>query len=116
LNHEGAVPHPILSSHLAAITICWSIDAVLLKPIAPTRHSSAVTQILNRYLIEDATLVPIFEGADDACLGCRQLLRANHQEKQSGNAESRGVNQRRYLVIAKGEAEKPGRVVQMQLK
>jgi len=26
------------------------------------------------------------------------------------------VNQRRYLVIAKGEAEKPGRVVQMQLK
>jgi hypothetical protein len=72
--------------------------------------------ILNRYLIEDATLVPIFEGADDACLGCRQLLRANHQEKQSGNAESRGVNQRRYLVIAKGEAEKPGRLVQMQLK
>jgi hypothetical protein len=44
LNHEGAVPHPVLSSHLAAITICWSIDAVLLKPIAPTRHSSAVTQ------------------------------------------------------------------------
>jgi hypothetical protein len=51
-------------------------------------------------------------------LGRLQLLRANHQEKQS---ETRKAGpwmdiQRRYLVIAGGEAEKPGRVVQMQSK
>src|SRR5260221_7830941 len=34
----------------------------------------------------------IVTGADDACSGCRELFRANHQEKQSGNAKDRAVD------------------------
>jgi len=49
-------PHPILSTNLAAITDCWSIDTVLLNDDFG-RDIQAHRGILNRYLIEDASFV-----------------------------------------------------------
>src|SRR5260221_4035096 len=49
------------------------------------------------------TLFRSVTGADDACSGCRELFRANHQEKQSGNAKDRPWTAPRATALLRSE-------------